>query len=81
MSKNIEHPSVGKVIEYNLLILNLIKVKRADKAEVLSEGVISRALKETKEMGGDIYERAVCLLRGLIQGHAFASGNSGPLSS
>ena len=36
MNKEIMYPSVEKIIEYNILALASLKVKKADKAEVLS---------------------------------------------
>ena len=34
--KKIIYPAEERIIEYNLLALNLIKIKKADRAEVLS---------------------------------------------
>jgi|TARA_B100001971_G_C18232388_1_gene564776 prophage maintenance system killer protein len=75
MANNIVYPTVDKIIEYNLLVLNMIKVKKADKAEVLNQHGIVNVIDNCKEVQGDIYDKAVCLLKGLIQSHSFASGN------
>ena len=75
MANHIVYPTVDKIVEYNLLVLNMIKVKKADRAEVLSYHGIVNVIDKCKEVQGDIYDKAVCLLKGLIQIHAFASGN------
>ncbi|MEK6941956.1 MAG: type II toxin-antitoxin system death-on-curing family toxin [archaeon] len=67
--------SVEKIIELNVLAINLIKVKTADKAEVKSRQKITDSINETTGKQGDIYDKAVVLAKGLIQKHAFASGN------
>lgn len=70
-----EYPSVEKIIEFNLLSLSIIKVKKADSSRVLSRAKISAVLGACKESQGDIFDKAVILLKGLVQAHAFASGN------
>ncbi len=72
---NFIYPSAEKIIEYNFLVLKLIKVKKADEAKVLSKTRIMEVLEECEDADGDIYDKAVCLLKGLIQKHPFASGN------
>lgn len=67
--------SVEQVIEYNVLSINLIQVKKADKAEVLSKGRLIDVVEGCKELESDVYDKAVFLLKGLIQKHPFASGN------
>ena len=69
------YPTIEKIIEYNLLMLTVLKVKKADKAAVLSRSKIEDVLEECKRTKGDVYDKAVVLLKGLIQRHAFASGN------
>jgi len=72
---NMIYPTTEKIIEYNLLALELIKVRKADKAEVLSKSKISEVICECEETEGDVYDKAIILLKGLIQKHPFASGN------
>lgn len=72
---NLIYPTPEKIIEYNFLALELIKVKKADKPKVLSRSKILEVIKECEQKEGDIYDKAVILLRGLIQKHPFASGN------
>lgn len=73
--KELSYPTSEKIIEYNLLILNIIKVKKADKPEVLSKQKIEEVVEECKSTKGDIFDKAVVLLKGLVQKHPFASGN------
>ena len=75
MAHNIIYPTVEKVIEYNLLVLKLIKVRKADQPKVLNVHSIATTIEEAKKLEGDIYDKAVCLLKGIIQWHPFASGN------
>ncbi len=71
----IKYPTVEKIIEYNILVLNLIKVKKADKPEVINRNVLYPIINGCKNLDGDIYNKAVFLLKGIIQKHPFASGN------
>jgi len=75
MRKKVIYPSVERIIEYNLLVLNIIKAKKADNSEVLSYKKISDIVEECIKLEGDIYDKAVFLLKNLIQKHPFASGN------
>jgi death-on-curing family protein len=75
MEKDLAYLTVEKVIEYNILAINLIKIKKADKAEVLSRSRLIEVVEGCKELKGDVYDKAVFLLKGLIQKHSFASGN------
>jgi len=75
MANDIKYPTSEKVIEYNLLALTLIKVKKADQPKVLSNHAIVSAIEECRQTKGDIYDKAVHLLKGIIQKHPFASGN------
>jgi len=72
---SLKYPSAEKIIEYNILSLTFIKVKKADQPKVLNQRKIINILDETKKVRGDIYDKAIVLMKGLIQEHAFASGN------
>ena len=74
MSKKLVYLSVEKIIEYNILAINLIQVKRADKAEVLSKNRLDEVVESCKNLKGDVYDKAVFLLKEIIQKHPFASG-------
>src|SRR6056297_2398784 len=74
MSK-IVYPSKEKIIELNALILTVIKVKKADKSEVLSHAKLNNLLEDCINHEGDLHDKAVILMKLLIKSHAFASGN------
>ena len=70
-----EYPSVDKIIEFNLLALSVIKVKKSDSAQVLSKTKLLGVIDSCKSFKGGLYDKAVVLLKGIVQAHAFASGN------
>ena len=67
--------SVEDVVFLNILVLNLIPGTRADKHEVLDRLKISKVLLAVDSCEGDLYDKAVVLLKGFVSEHAFASGN------
>jgi death-on-curing protein len=71
----IKYPSPARIIEYNLLALEIINVKKADNPKVLSMAKIRDVVEECENKEGDVYNKAAVLLKGLIQKHPFASGN------
>ncbi|MBI2650351.1 type II toxin-antitoxin system death-on-curing family toxin [Candidatus Woesearchaeota archaeon] len=75
MNKEILYPTPERIIEYNLLALTILKVKKADKPEVLSYQKIVEIIENCKKLKGDIYDKAVFLIKSLVQKHPFASGN------
>ncbi|MBI2131106.1 type II toxin-antitoxin system death-on-curing family toxin [Candidatus Woesearchaeota archaeon] len=75
MSKAIAYPTLEKITEFNILALNILKVKKADKSQVLSMAKITDAIEKCRNYEGDIYDKAVILLKGIVQNHPFASGN------
>ena len=75
MTKEVIYPSPERIIEYNILALEIFKVKKADKPKVLSNSKIREIIDECIAKDGDIYDKAVVLLKGIIQKHPFASGN------
>lgn len=68
-------PTTEKIIEFNMLALELIKVKKADQPKVLSKAKIIEIVQDCEKSGGGIYDKAVVLLKGIVQKHPFASGN------
>ena len=58
-----------------MFILELIKVKKADASKVLSISKIREIIVECEKKEGDVYDKAVILLKGIVQKHPFASGN------
>ena len=69
------YPTLEQIIEYNFLVLEMIKVKKADEPKVLSRSKIVDVINGCKAHEGDVYDKAIILLKGLIQKHPFASGN------
>ena len=57
------------------MVLNILKVKKADKHGVLNYGKIVETIEGCKNLQGNIYDKAVFLLKCLVQKHPFASGN------
>ncbi|PKP55941.1 MAG: hypothetical protein CVT89_07200 [Candidatus Altiarchaeales archaeon HGW-Altiarchaeales-2] len=72
---DIIYPTKDRIIEFNFLVLNLIKVKKADTAKVLSHFSISKTIEDCKDYEGDLYDKGAVLMRKIVKGHAFASGN------
>lgn len=72
---DITYPTPEKIVEYNLLALELIKVKKADRPKVMSMAKIREVIEHCHQKEGGVYDKAVVLLKGLIQKHPFASGN------
>lgn len=71
----ITYPSADRIIEHNFLALQFIRVKKADQSKVLSYSRINDVIDDCKNKEGDIYDKAVVLLKGIVQKHPFASGN------
>lgn len=71
----VKYLSVEEIVEFNLLVLELVKVKKSDKHQVLSIQKISSAIDECRETKGGIYAKAAALMRALSRAHAFGSGN------
>ena len=69
------YPSVEEIEEFNILVLSIIKVKKADKPQVLSSSKIREAIAECEDAEGNVYAKAAALMKGLVKKHAFASGN------
>ncbi len=71
----IQYLSLTEVVEFNILALSLLKTKKADKGQVLSYLKLKEMLDGCEAAPGDIYDKAVFLLKNAIKKHAFASGN------
>ena len=74
-TKNIIYLTSQEIIEFNILSLNLIQTKKTDKSEVLSYKKIQDIVTGCEQIDGDIYDKAVYLLKNTIKKHSFASGN------
>lgn len=72
----IAYPSVEAIIELNGEAIETIRVRKADRHKVLSRGRLELVLKEAQQCPGDLYDKAVVFLKGLVEmPHAFDSGN------
>ncbi len=69
------YPTAERLIEYNFLALQFIKVKKADQAKVLSHAKMRDVIESCIAHDGDVYDKAIVLLKGIVQKHPFASGN------
>lgn len=72
---DVDYPTIDELIELNRRVLGEIRVKKADRHRVLSRSGLEHLLGRVKEQEGDIYDKAVTLLIGLVRAHSFASGN------
>ncbi len=57
------------------MFLREVRVKKADQHKLLSRGALENVLQRLGEEKGYVYEKAVTLLIGMLQTHAFASAN------
>jgi death-on-curing protein len=64
-----------ELVKVNELVLQQIKVRKADTPRVLSKTKLDRILKSARKTEGDVHDKAAALLVGLVRGHPFASGN------
>jgi death on curing protein len=71
----IRYLSEERLIGLNMLILQKMYVKKADKAEVMSMAKLRKITQDCHTLKGDMHDKAVLLLREIIQQHPFASGN------
>ncbi len=71
----LHYPSAEQIVEFNKMVLVLVKVRKADTPKVLSYQKVLDSLEECKRKEGDIYDKTVVLLTAIIQKHPFASGN------
>ena len=72
---DIVYPTVQELIEFNVIVLDSIKIKKADQNKVLSYQKIKNIIEGVKISDGDIYDKATYLMRQTVSQHAFASGN------
>ncbi len=69
------YPSIERIFEYNTLSLAITQSKKADKSFLVSEEKLASVLNLCKKLEGDLYDKSIILLKGIIQKHPFASGN------
>ena len=71
----IKYPRQEDIINYNKIVLDIVKASKADSHKVLSRQKIDEAIKSAKRARGDIEYKAAALLKNLNQSHPFVSGN------
>ena len=59
----------------NELILREIRIRKADRPQLLSRAKLDDIPTSVRETEGDVYDKATTLIIGLVRGHPFASGN------
>ena len=62
----VTYPTARKIEEINYLVLKLVKVKRADRPEVLNRRRLGEVLDACESSAGDAYKKAAILLKGII---------------
>lgn len=73
--RELRYPDVEKIVELNALAITAMYAKKSDKAELKSHSKVAQVLEDCKIQKGNVYDKAVVLLKGLIQKHPFASAN------
>ena len=73
----IKYPTVEGIIEINKKVLEEIKVRKADRSKLFPSGkeILESIITKMKTKKGDVYGKAVILLKELIRKHPFESGN------
>jgi len=71
------YPSVSDLIEVNRIVLEQIKVSKADRSGLLAGGmgILEETVKKMQNKKGDIYDKVMVLFEGIIRNHPFSSGN------
>ena len=69
------YPTPEKIVQYNKVLLEEIKIKKTDQPKILSYAKLNETIRICKAFKGNIYDKASCLLIELVQKHVFASGN------
>ena len=68
------------LLEQQIILLNkkavsVLRVKKADSFKVLSYAKLKSVVASYKKASGDVLDKSVILLKGLLQEHVFASAN------
>ena len=73
--KRIKYLTSRYIIKINKFVIENIKVKKADVHKVLSYSKIDKIVEGTKRKKGNVYDKAVYLMRNLVKYHPFSAGN------
>ena len=71
----LRYPSVEVLVSINRMAIESVRVRKADRHEVYSKEALQRLLGEVQDTPGDVFDKAVVLLSGLLGRHFFASAN------
>ncbi|MBN2881425.1 Fic family protein [Candidatus Woesearchaeota archaeon] len=74
-SRRIRYLNYHYLLKLNKQAINIFKIKKADRFEILSSIKLKNVLINCKTNNGDLYDKAICLLVGLVKAHCFSSGN------
>jgi death-on-curing family protein len=69
------YPTVEEIQYNNTIAIEMFRKSKRDQAKTISVSFIQKAIDATKEVSGDVYEKAALLLLELTRIHAFESGN------
>lgn len=73
--KRTRYQSPEELVKLNEIALAEVRVKKADKAMLLSKSKIDDIIYKCKHTKGSVYKKAANLIKTILQGHPFASGN------
>ena len=65
----IGYPSPERIVEYNILALELIKVNKADSPQVLSMAKLREVIEECENKEGDVYPDYAKAMVGIREGY------------
>src|SRR5712692_10209800 len=63
------YPTIDELVELNRRVLGGIRVKKADRHQVLSPSGLEHLMRLVEEQAGDVYEKSVTLLTVLVRTH------------
>jgi death-on-curing family protein len=69
------YPTVDEIQYYNTIAIEMFRRSKSDTAKTISVSYIHKAIDNTKQKPGDLYDKAASLLMDLTCMHAFESGN------
>ncbi len=75
MPKECLYPTKEAILTVNEVV-NIMSNRKADQHKLLkSADFIDKVIEKTKQVDGDLYDKAALLLHDLVTTHGFASGN------
>ncbi|HLD39342.1 MAG TPA: Fic family protein [archaeon] len=73
--QKIKYPTIEEIVQANYTVIKEINVSRKDYHRIYHRDRIIKILEEMKKLEGDLYDKAVFLLKNLIISHPFGSAN------